>query len=92
MAGGRGPHFSLLGVTWGISTHILWVEAYHESGHTKEEWEMLSCSPGEGNWNDFHYLVITSCSMDLSAKITSKYFWKHGQTLPLLVEARYSRY
>lgn len=87
MAGGHGPHLSLPEVTWDISAHISWVKAYNEAEHTKEEWKMRSCSQGEGNWNEFHHPLITSYSMDLSVKHASK---KHGQTLPILVQARYS--
>lgn len=62
MAGGHGPHLSLLKITWDISAHMSRTKAYCEEGRTEEEWEMLSCSQEERNWNDFQHPVITRIS------------------------------
>lgn len=88
MAGGHGPHLSLLKVTWDFSAHISCTKVYCEEGRTEEEWEMLSCSQEERNWNDVQHPVITSHLMDLSVKLSSKNSPKHGQTLLPLVQAR----
>lgn len=88
MAGEHGPHPSLLEVTWDISAHRSRAKVYREEGCTKEEWEMLSCSQEERNWNDFQHPEINSHLIDLSVKLTSKNSPKHGQTLFPLVQAR----
>lgn len=78
MAGGHGPHPSLLEVTWNVSAHISCTKAYCEEGRTGEEWEMLSCSQEERNWNDYQ-----SSNGSLSQAYFKKLPYAWPDTVPL---------